>query len=264
LEFSPDVTILGVRNLGISTEQWGAVQRLAKSRNPENLYSKVGQAFSFDVGDTAISWHFDSQKLPEELKTPIPGSGIHVHFGGFFSDKRKLSLLELNGGDFKVELKLSIPTLVRSGKAHSGVSVAVDLAVNTADGTNVAVPLIINLFSQNPSNREAITSDGRVNFVSSYLGAGTKYIQSLENDQRSAPWSGFDRFAFKVTRENIKSILADMNARRRVAGAELLDENHLDQIKVSGVTLRNESRFLNEGNVEIVVMVDYLRVMRDL
>jgi hypothetical protein len=263
LQFSPDRTVLGIRNLGVSTEQWDLIQKLDKPKNPENALLKVGEAFSFNIGSTAISWCFDSQKLPEELKKPIPGSGIHVHLGGFFSKGHELPLLEPKSGDFKVELKLSIPTFVRSGRAVSGVSVAIDLDIKTEGGSDVTVPLIVSLFSQNINNHEGVASDGRVNFVSSYLGAGSKYIQRIENDHRSVPWPGFDLFAFKLTRENIKNILKDMNARRRTSGAVLLDEKHLEQIRVSGVTLRNESRFLDEGELEIKVAVDYIKVMRE-
>lgn len=266
LPFPQDVTFLGIRNLGVSTEQWEVVQKLNSSENtgnPENAFLKVGEAFSFNVGSTDVSWRFDSQKLPEELKTQIPGSGIHVHFGGLFSDKHTLPLFDSDGGDFKVEMKLSIPTFVRSGRAHSGVTVAIDLVAKTTGGIDVTVPLIINLFSPNLGSREVISSDGRVNFVGSYLGTGNRYIQSLENQQRNAPWTGFDRFAFKVTRENVKNILTDMNIRRQTAGAELLDESYLEQVRVSGLTLRNESRFLDEGNVNIMVVVDYFRVVRE-
>src|SRR6266704_742027 len=153
VQFSPDVTFLGVRNLGVDSTQWGAAHKMNGSANPNNPLLKVSKAFSFTI-------------------------------------------------------------------------------------------------------------DSRVSFVGSYLAPGTKYVEDVENHQRSGPWAGMDRFAFKLTRDNVRRILADANARRRAAGAELFDERRLDQIKVAGVTLRNESRFLDDGDLEIQVAVDYLRVVR--
>jgi len=262
VQFSPDVTFLGVRNLGVDSTQWGAAHKMNGSANPNNPLLKVSKAFSFTIGSTDVSWHFDSQKLPDELRTAIPGSGIHVHFGGYFSDAHKFPLFDSDSGALEVEMALAIPKFVRSGRAHSGVTVAVDLSVPTTGGSIVGLPVIVSLFSPDASDREIVTSDGRVSFVGSYLAPGTKYVEDVENHQRSGPWAGMDRFAFKLTRDNVRRILADANARRRAAGAELFDERRLDQIKVAGVTLRNESRFLDDGDLEIQVAVDYLRVVR--
>ncbi len=261
-QFSPDQTFLGIRNLGITSKEWDIAQKMVSSGSPGNALSSVGEAFYYVVGSSDVRWRLDSRKLPEQLKTPIPGSGIHVDFGGLFSSEHKLPLFDSGGGDFEVEARLSVPTLARSGKARSGLTLAVDLAMKSETGNAVAMAVIVSLVNRDAGRREVIRSDGRSIFASTYLAPGNRYIQQVENHERSASWSGLGTFAFKLTRENMKHILADANARRRAAGMELLDESNLDKIRVSGVTLRNESRFLDQGDVTIEVIVDYLQVIR--
>jgi hypothetical protein len=218
-QFSPDKTILGVRNLGVDTEQWKAAHRPDRAQNPRSAVEKVSQALSFNVGDTDVRWHFDSQKLPDDFRAAIPGSGIHVHFGGFFSEEHRIPLFDADGRALEVELSMAIPKFTRSGKAHSGVTLAVDLSVPTNGGRPAGLPVIVSLFSPDATGRENLASDGRTSFVATLLAPGSRYIQSVENHQRSAPWPGLERFAFMLTRENVKRILADANARRRAAGS---------------------------------------------
>jgi hypothetical protein len=87
-------------------------------------------------------------------------------------------------------------------------------------------------------------------------------VQAVEHRERSAAWTAPETFAFRITRENVLSILSDLNARRRAAGASPFDEQSIGKIRVVGVTLRNESRFLDRGDVAIEVGVDYLRLNR--
>jgi hypothetical protein len=260
--FPNDKTFLGIRNLGIDKEQWDTAQKTAIAGNPQGALKKIQESFSFNVGTADVRWRFNSRKLPDELKTPIPGAAIAVHFGVNFSDQREPLLFERDNDALLVEARLSLPTFVHSGKAHSGVTVAVDLNVPTVAGGSAAVPVIVNLFHAKPESREAIRSDGRVTFVSSYLEPGNKYIQAVENHQRSASWKGFERFSFKLTRETLKHILFDANARRQGQEKDLFDETRVNQIKISSATLRNENRFLNEGDVTIEVRVDYVRLLR--
>jgi len=260
--FANDATFLGVRNLGISTEQWRIVQRTGSSSRPRNALTKVGEALSIQVGPADVRWRFDSQKLPEELKTPIPGAAIAIHFGGNFSKARRPRLFGPGNEDFQVEARFAVPTFSHSGKAHSGITVAVDLDVPTTAGGRAGLPVIVSLFHPGQKGgREAVRSDGRVSYVSSFLGPGNKYLSSVENRRRSSPWSEPERFAFKLTRENVRRILADANAYRQKTKAQVLYEPQLDQIDVSSVTLRNENRFLNQGDVTIVVVVDYFRIL---
>ena len=260
--FTNDVTFLGVRNLGISTEQWGLVQRSGSSSHPRNALTKIGEALSIQVGPADVRWRFESQKLPEELKTPIPGAAIAIHFGGNFSKARRPRLFGSGNEDFQVEARFALPTFSHTGKAHSGITVAVDLDVPTTGGRHAGLPVIVNLFHPGQKGgREAVRSDGRVSYVSSFLGPGNKYISSVENRRRSSPWSEPERFAFKLTRENVRRILADANAYRQKTNAKILYEPQLDQIDVSSVTLRNENRFLDQGDVTIVVVVDYFRIL---
>lgn len=260
--FSPDVTFLGVRNLGITTEQWRTIRRMNGKEHLGNALSRVGDAFSYRVGSSDVSWRFDSGKLPEALKASIPNSGIHVHFGGRFSTGHTLPLFDPDGRALEVELNLAVPKFSLSGKAQSGLTVAVDLILPTEDGVAVGMPFIVSLLNSHPRDREIITSDTRVSFASSYLGPDATYLETVENNRRSSAWSGFERFAFRLTRNSVRHILADANKFRRTSGKSPLDESRLDQIRVSGITFRNESRFLDQGNVELAVVIDYLRVIR--
>jgi hypothetical protein len=259
--FTPDITYLGVRNLGIATAQWGQVQKMLASGDRSHPLRKVGEAFSYSVTASDVRWRFESQKLPDQLKTPIPGSGFHVHFGGLYSDKRQPLLFEPKSGAARVEIRMAMPKLALTGKAHTGLSVAVDLDVPTDKGNYVAVPVIVSLFHPHPGEREAVRSDGRVNFAASYLGPGNRYVHAVENRERSTPWAGLENFVFTLSRENVRNILADANSHRRTGGGGLLDQN-VDRVRLAGVTLRNESRFLEQGDVTAEVIVDYVRVVR--
>lgn len=260
--WEPDRSFLGVRNLGIATDQWDEVQQARVSATSTNAFRKIAEAFSFDIGDKDTRWRFESRKLPDKIKTAIPGSGIHVHFGGLFSDETKLSLIDPNGGELEVEARIAVPIFIHTGRAHSGLTVAVDLNAPTLGGHAVGIPVIIGLLHHDPRGREAVASDGRANFASTFLAPGNRYVQSVENRQRTSAWTQLERFVFRFTRENVRNIVADLNKRLQAEGAILIDERRLDRISVTGVTLRNESRMLDEGDVTIQVIVDYLRVNR--
>lgn len=260
--WEPDKAFLGIRNLGIATDQWDEAQKARVSTSPTNAFRKIAEAFSFAIGDKDTRWRFESRKLPDMIKAAIPGSGIHVHFGGLFTDASKLQLIDPDGGEIEVEVRIAVPTFMHTGRAHSGLTVAVDLDAPTLDGHAVGIPVIIGLLHQDPRGREAVGSDGRVTFANTFLVPGNRYVQSVENQQRTSAWKQLERFAFRFTRENVRNIVADLNKRLKAEGAVLIDERSLGQISVSGVTLRNESRMLDEGDVMIEVIVDYLRVNR--
>lgn len=258
--FTPDVTNLGIRNLGISTEQWIAFSRNQLPGQADSV-RLIAQAFSYAVTATHTRWRLETAKLPALLKADIPGSGIHVHFGGGFSRVRKPALFTA-GRDFEVETQIAVPTYQRTGRAHSGLTVAVDLEFPAVGASGFTLPLIVSLLHPDPRKREGIGSDGRNSFVGTYLGRGTKYVHATENEQRTSSWAHVERFAFRITRENIGWIVRDLqNTGATPAGREV-DESRLDEIKVGAVTLRNESRFLESGDVTIEVIVDYLRVNR--
>jgi hypothetical protein len=260
--FEPDRTILGIRNLGVSSADWDKVQRARKSGAADNRLRRIAEAFTFDIGATDTRWRFESRKLPQELKADIPGSGIHVHFGGFFSTGRGIALVDPKGGDFEVEVRLAVPTYTHTGKAHTGLTLAVDLRALKVDGTSEEIPVIVSLLHQDPRSREVLMSDGRVSFVGSFLGPNTRYIQAVENREHRAAWKDPQTFAFRVSRENVLNIMSDLNARRRTAGASPFDEKSVSKVRVVGVTLRNESRFIDQGDVAVEVAVDYLRLNR--
>lgn len=260
--FTPDITYLGVRNLGIASEQWDTAKKMRSGIGSANALKKVGEAFSYSVTASDTRWRFESAKLPKELKTDIPGSGIHMHFGGLFSDDRRLPIVEAGSGDIEIEARLSMPILVRTGRAHSGLTLAVDLDLPTASGAYITVPLIVDLLHPGSRGREHVGSDGRTNFATTWLAPGNKYVQSIENPQRTGAWSTLDRFAFRISRENVARVAADLNRRQIEAGTPRIDERALDRAKIAGVTLRNESRFLQDGDVTVEVVVDYLRISR--
>jgi hypothetical protein len=258
--FPNDVTFLGVRNLGISNEQWESAQASAKSGPPRNALRKVGEAFWYRIGNEDVQWRFESAKLPSEIKADIPGSGIHVHFGRNFSDAKKPAPFAANGS-LVVETRLALPVVVHTGKAHSGMTIGIELEVPTDSGGTVPLPLIVSLLNADPKPREVLRSDGRRVFASTYLGPGTKYLEAIENRQRSGAVPQLERFAFRIRPKHIQTLLAD--AKAKVSGKGEPDERQLDKIRVSSVTLRNESRLLDRGDVTIEVKVDYLRIQSE-
>ena len=255
--YTPDKTVMTVRNLGITRAEWDAAGRTGSSE-----ILAIRKAFSYAVELAGVRWHFDTRPLPPMLRTQIPGSGIHVHFGGDFSDARKPPLFEPGLGDLQVEARLSIPRSTRSGKAHSGVTVGIVVQVPTTADAWVGVPIIVSLFNREPARRENIRSDGRVNFVSSYFGSTTRYVDTVVGAQRSEPWSGFETFAFRISRGGLGLIVAEMNKSRAAAGLPRIDEAALGKARVAGLSLRNESRFLDQGDIDIEVIVDYVRAFR--
>lgn len=261
-QFAPDRTILGIRNLGVTGAEWAMAHKLGGAAHPGNLLSRLGEAFSFAIGSSDVRWRLDSRALPAALKTAIPGSGIHVYFGGRFSADRKLPLVTAGGSGVEVETRLAVPVLERSGNARSGITLALDLTVRTVHGKAAAMAVIVSLVNRDAGKREVVRSDGRALFASTFLAPGNSYIQQVTNHERSSAWPGFETFAFRLTRANISRILADANARRRATAAELLDESNPERVQVAGISLRNESRFLDQGDVTIEVIVDYLRMMR--
>ena len=255
--YTPDKTVMTVRNLGITRAEWDAAGKASSDE-----IRAIRRAFSYAVEPAGVRWHFDTRPLPAMLRTQIPGSGIHVHFGGDFSDARKPPLFEPGLGDLQVETRLSIPRSTRSGKAHSGVTVGIVIqAPTTADGW-VGIPIIVSLFNREPARRENIRSDGRVNFVSSYFGPTTRYIDTVAGAQRSEAWSGFETFAFRISRNGLGLIVAELNKSRAAAGLPRIDEAALGRARVAGLSLRNESRFLDQGDIDVEVVVDYVRAFR--
>jgi hypothetical protein len=125
--------------------------------------------------------------------------------------------------------------------------------------------MIVNVFHPDPRGKEAVRSDGRVNFGSSYLGPGTKFVDAVANRQKTMPWPKAERFAFRLTRENVKLLIEEANKHANPSGKarEPFDAGRLNDVRISSVTLRNENRFLDRGNVDVEVLVDYLRVVRD-
>lgn len=260
--YPEDVTFFNILNLGISNEQWEDARRQSKAST--EILRKIGEAFSYQIGATDMRWHFDSARLPRELQTPIPGAAIAFHFGQRFSGARRPLLFESGGGDLLVEAMLAMPRGTVTGQAHTGVTIAVDLEVPTTSGEEVGLVMIVNVFHLEGRASETIRSDGRVSFGSSYLGPGTKYVVAVANNRKSAPWPGFERFAFKFTRESVRKLINDANGNGvvRGGGKYVLDVGKIDQIKITGVTVRNENRRLDHGNVDVEVAVDYLRIDR--
>ena len=259
--YPEDVTFFNVLNLGISNEQWDDAKRQGKAST--EVLRSIGEAFSFQVGTNDVRWHFQSAKLPRELKTPIPGAAIAFHFGHRFSGPRRPLLLAPDG-DLLVETALAMPRAATTGEAHTGVTIAVDLEVPTTSGQEVGLVMIVNVFHPEARSSETIRSDGRVSFGSSYLGPGTKYVVAVANARKSDVWKGFERFAFKFTRESLRRLVTEANAKGVERGGTkfVLDPGKLDQIRVTGVTVRNENRRLDKGSVDVEVAVDYLRLAR--
>jgi hypothetical protein len=260
--FSPDMTYLGVRNLGVSSDQWEAVKKARAAGGANTVLRQVGDAFSYSVTSTDTRWRFDTAKLPPELKADIPGSGIQVHFGGVFSDDRRLALDEKNGSVIEIEARFAVPVFAHTGKAHAGLSLAVDLDLPTVKGDYVTMPLIVDLLHPDGRGREHVGSDGRVNFATTWLAPGNRYVQMVEDPEHLQAWSSPERFVFRLSTANVAQVASELNKRRAEAGAPAIDERSLDRTKIAGVTLRNELRFLRQGDVLVEVVVDYLRVSR--
>ncbi|MBK6865382.1 MAG: hypothetical protein IPG91_18665 [Ideonella sp.] len=255
--YTPDKTVMTVRNLGITRAEWDASGTVAGDD-----IRAIHKAFSYAVEPQAVRWRFDTRPLPAMLRTQIPGSGIHVHFGGDFSAARKPLLFEPGQGDLQVETRLSIPRSTRTGKAHSGVTLGIVVQAPTTADVWVGIPIIASVFNRELAKRENIRSDGRVNFVLTYFGAGTRYVTSVAGAQKTDSWNGFETFAFQISRENLRNIVVELNKKRGSAALPKIDESALDKTRVAGMSLRNESRFLDEGNIDIEVIVDYVRALR--
>lgn len=254
--YTPDKTTLTVRNLGITREEWDAAGKAGEG------VRAIRKAFSYSVEPSGVRWHFDTRPLPATLRTQIPGSGIHVHFGGDFSDPRKPPLFEAGQGDLQVEVRMAIPRSTRSGKAHSGSALGIVLQAPTVDGGRLGIPILASVFNREQTRRENIRSDGRLNFVSTFFGPGTRFVDPVEGTQRTEPWSELETFAFRISRENLRNIVVELNKQRGGPGAPKVDEAALDKTRVAGMSLRNESRFLDQGDIDIEVFVDYVRAFR--
>ncbi|MBK6863068.1 MAG: hypothetical protein IPG91_05565 [Ideonella sp.] len=260
--FPDDKTHLGILNLGIDNGQWQELRRGKGSSG--SVLAAIGDAFSYQIGTNDVRWHLDSAKLPRELRTPIPGAAISVHFGKNFSDAQRPQLFTA-GTTLLVESMFALPKAATNGHAHTGLTIAVDMEVPTVGGRNRILTMIVNVFHPDPRGKEAVRSDGRVNFGSSYLGPGTKYVVAVANRQKTAPWQRPERFAFRLTRENVKNLIEEANKHANPSGKarEPFDVSRLNDVRLSSVTLRNENRFLDRGTVDVDVVVDYLRAVRE-
>lgn len=261
IRFNPDITFLGVRNLGVTKEQleaaWG---RGPAKRSAGTTLRQIGEAFSFSISATDTRWRFDSAKLPTEIKADIPGSGIHVHFGGLFSDARRIPVLE-DGAGLEIEARLAMPVLRTTGRAHSGLTLAADLDLPTVGGGQTRVPVIVNLLRESDRGKEHVASDGRTSYVTTWLAPGSRYVESVVDPQETEAFRSPERFVIRFTARTLGSIAQDMNRQRAGKGAAI-DTAALAQSKLSGVTVRNELRFLDKGDVSVEVVVDYLRISR--
>ena len=252
--FPKDVTFLGVRNLGVTKEQWELGQRGGQG----GALRKIGDAFSYRIGKEDVEWRLDSAKLPDEVKAEIPGSGIHVHFGHDFSDAKRPAPFTGNGA-LVVEARLAVPVAQRSGRGHSGVSIAVQLDIPGPSGKSAPLPVIVSVLNADPKGREAIRSDGRRLFASTYFGPSTRYIDTLAGQQHSTAWTTPERFAFRLTAAHLRQMIASARAKGGAAD-NLPEERQAENARVASVTLRNESRFLDQGAVVTEVRVDYLNI----
>lgn len=259
--YPEDITFFNVLNLGVSNEQWEDARRQNKAST--DTLRRIGDAFSYQIGTNDVRWHFESARLPAELKTPIPGAAIAFHFGYRFSGPRRPIAIAPDG-DLLVETALAMPRAATTGEAHTGVTIAVDLEVPTTNGQEVGLVMIVNVFHPESRASEAIRSDGRVSFGSSYLGRGTKYVVAVANARKEKAWPGFERFAFKFTQDSMRKLIADANAKgvERGGASYVFDARKIDQIRVTGVTVRNENRRLDKGSVDVEIAVDYLKLAR--
>lgn len=255
--YTPDKTVMTVRNLGITRQEWDSAGR-AKGDD----IRAIRKAFSYSVEPTGVRWRFDTRPLPEQLRTQIPGSGIHVHFGGDFSDGRKPPVFEAGQGDLQVEVRMAIPKSTRKGKAHSGSALGIIIQAPTEGGGWLGIPILASVFNRDQTRQENVRSDGRVNFVSTFFGPGTRFVEPVSGRQRTEPWSEPETFAFRISQNNLRNIAAELNKKRGGAGQPKVDVAALDKARIAGMSLRNESRFLDQGDIEIEVFVDHVRAFR--
>lgn len=261
--FTLDRTFLGVRNLGLDTQQWQGVQESRPAAT--DLQRRIGGSFSYQIDANAVRWHFNSANLPAEVRTPIPGAAVAVHFGRNFSDDLRPKLFEPQK-HLLVEASIAVPRAALTGHAHTGVSMAVGLVLPTISGKERGLTMIVSVFHPNPKGpAETIRSDQRVNFGSARLGAGSRYVVAVANRQKAAPWPSPERFAFRLTRESVRNLIQDANARADPGGHDKdpYDPARIGEARIAGVTVRNEYSSLDRGNADAEVIVDYLRLQRE-
>lgn len=258
VSFPTDETYLGTRNLGVSLDEW----QQSMSSDMSSTAGKLHKTFSYSVNQDSVSWGFNSKELPQEFKVEIPGSGIHTHFGGRFSEKNYIPVLQTDKGELMVKFGLAVPTFIKSGKGHSGVTIAVDLEVPTVSGGMVTVPVVSNIFHPNLGGREGVASDGRVTYVNARFRGDSNFITWHSGSAKKTPWDGVEEFSFGITRNNLQQIINEANLGRAKEGEPLFDVKQLERVMISGLNLRNESRFLEQGDVMIKVVVDYLTLSR--
>ncbi len=257
-----DVPKVSVKNLGVDNARWATARADVSDPNvpPSDPLKMVGSAVGLNNLSTGLRWSFNASKLPTDIRSDIPGSGINIQVGKRLSQAQERTVFTATGGGLQLDTNLNLLFFARSApSAFSGITAAVNLITLDTTGVRQPITLIVSLFNPNGLSTEYLGNDGRNPFVSSVLKPGTVYVTATANQQKTTAWNAWQNFGFQVTRANMQRLLSDVNAQRQSQGLTLLSTD-LTKVKFKEATIRNESRFVFSANVQVTLDVSSLSV----
>jgi hypothetical protein len=245
-----------VGNLGLTSEQF--LQAEAGQAGDATL-AAVGRAVRLEKSGGATHWELDSSKLPAALHSEVPGSGVFFHMQDRLRPVYRTLPPVFDDGHSKllVSADVAMPVAAVSGGATTTVTMGVILQTLDEAGSPRPVPLIVGLFNSRGLDRERIGSDGRMAFATSPYGGGGSYM-ATEGD--AGPLAvGVKRrvFAFSLSPDGVRRVIEDLNARR-----EMRLQTDPALVRLVQVDVRDESRFLDRGDVHVALDVGWVKAER--
>jgi hypothetical protein len=237
-----------VGNLGLSTNQW----LQDDSQSPENVrpFKSVRRAAHLGLGlkEDRVYWVFDSKKLPKELKSEIPDGGIWMHAQDVLPSQDVYPFTNSHQM-LKIAAHLDLIGLEIDGDATTTMTVGIIMQAHNTQNQWIPITLLVSLFNSTGQYQEFIGSDGRNSFVGSSLMGNPQYIIPLTPNQSLTNYRMKD-FIFGLNTITMTNIVTAMNVYLKQNNLPLL-QTDLSQIRLHQVDIRNESRFLDKGDIRI-------------
>jgi hypothetical protein len=245
-----------VGNLGLTSAQF--LQAEAGGAGDSTL-AAMGRAVRLEKLGNATHWEIDSAKLPAPLHAEVRGSGVffHMQYRQQPVYRTLPPVFEDGHSRLLVTADLAMPTEAVSGGATTTVTIGVILQTLDAAGAPRPVPLVVGLFNSRGFGPERIGSDGRIAFATSPYGGGGGYMNTEGDGGPLVAGAKRRVFAFSLSPDGVRRLIEDLNGRRETP---LQTDPAL--VRLVEVDVRNESRFLDRGDVRVALDVASVRAER--
>jgi hypothetical protein len=232
-----------VGNLGLTSEQF---QQAEAGAAGDAALAAIGRAVRLENSGSATHWQLDSSKLPAALHREVPGSGVFFHMQDRLRPVYRTlpPLFDCGHSKLLVTADLAMPMESVSGGATTTVTIGLVMQTLDATGAPRPVPLIVGLFNSRGLDRERLGSDGRLAFATSPYGGGGSYVNTEGDGGPLAVGVKRRVFTFSLSPDGVRRLIEDLNVRR---------ETPLQ------TDVRNESRFLDRGDVRVALDVGSVR-----